>query len=165
MSQEKNKSKFEEWKSAVKNTPPERLLKINMQGYILQSIGLLIVCTILLFRGSWWWLIFAFIFSIWNNVSGFISAWKQYDEVVSLKKEMGIVEEDKSLHRNKASFIKSKLGKKAGWISIILSVLISYSSVSYFGWQWYHKTIMILCVFILYYFIYFKLGYSLAKRK
>ena len=28
-------SKFQQWKIAMKNTPPERLLKINMQGFVM----------------------------------------------------------------------------------------------------------------------------------
>jgi len=166
MEQKKEKSKFEEWKSAVRNTPPERLLKISMQGYVLQTIGLLAVCTILLFRGAWWWLIFAFIFATWNNVSSFISTWKQYDELINLKKEMGLdKKEDKSEHRNKASFIKSKFGKKAGWVCMMLSGLISYGIFEELGNAWYYRTLMAILILILYYLLYFKLTYFLAKIK
>jgi len=162
---QKETSKFEQWKTAVKNTPPERLLKISMQGYVLQSIGLLVVCIMLLINGTWWWLVFAFIFGIWNNVSGFISTWKQYDELKKLKEELALSGvKDTSPHRNKAEIIKSRLGVKAAWLSALISIFISYFGVSSFGWEWYHKTITIILALVLYYFIYFKGIYKLTQR-
>jgi len=164
MKEQKEISKFEQWKNAIKNTPPERLLRINMQGYILQSIGLIVVCImILLIKDSWWWLIFAFIFGLFNNYSGFVSNYQQYNQIIEYKKLANIKEEDKSPHRNKAKLIKKRLGKKVGWITAFSSAVISYLIVPK-NWKWYFKSpaiLFILC--ISYYLIYFKFFYWVAK--
>ena len=163
---EDKQSKFQQWKTAMKNTPPERLLKINMQGYVMQSIGLVVVCVmILLVRTEWWWLILAFGFALFNNYSGFVSNYQQYTQILEYKKLANIPEqEDKSPHRNKVRLIKEKLGKKVGWITAFSSVVISYILVP--SWKWYFKTpIMLLVICISYYLIYFKLFYWIARSR
>lgn len=158
------KSKFELWKQAVRNTPPERTLKINMQGYVLQSIGIIVVSILLLFS-EMWWLIFIFIFSLFNNFSGFVQSYKQYCQIVEMKKELNLKEpEDKSPHRKKAKLIKKHYGKKAGWLSAICSVFISYVLFGTLdGWYW--NIPLVLCVAVLYYLIYFRWFGYLAKSK
>ena len=157
-------SKFQQWKTAMKNTPPERLLKINMQGFVMQSIGLIVVCTVILFQTSWWWLIFAFIFGLFNQYSGFVSNYQQYSQILEYKKLAGIKEEeDKSPHRNKVKFIQERLGKKVGWITAFSSAVISYLIVPG-TWKWYFKSPAILFLICLcYYLIYFKFFYYVAK--
>ena len=159
-------SKFQQWKSAMKNTPPERLLKINMQGFVMQSIGLITVCTVILLQTTWWWLIFAFIFGLFNQYSGFVSNYQQYIQILEYKKLAGIKdEEDKSPHRKKAKLIKEVLGKKVGWITAFASAVISYSIIPG-DWKWYFKSpSILLLILVSYYLIYFKFFYYIAKRR
>jgi len=166
MKNQKQISKFQQWKTAMKNTPPERLLKINMQGFVMQSIGLIVVCVmILLTRRAWWWLILAFGFGLFNNYSGFVSNYQQYNQILEYKKLANIKEEDKSPHRNKAKLIKETLGKKVGWITAFVSAVISYLVVPG-EWKWYFKSPIILFVLCLsYYLIYFKFFYYVARRR
>lgn len=149
----------------MKNTPPERLLKINMQGYVLQSIGIIVVCTILVVTRSMWWLIFVFLFALWNNYSGFVSAYKQYTQVYQLRKELKLVSpEVKSPHLKKAMMIKDKFGKKAGWVSAIIAAAISLLIVNPLTARWYFKLLYIIMLPVFYYFFYFVIFFKLSRR-
>jgi len=101
-----------------------------------------------------------------NNFSAFVQNYKQYVQIRVMKKELNIKEpEDKSPHRRKVKQIKNKFGKKAAWISAVISVLIAYFS---FGTRegWYWNIPLVLTLGILYYLIYFKgFGYFAIKSK
>jgi len=158
-------SKFKQWKETLKNVPPERLLRVNLQGFALQTIGLIIACTmIVITRDIPWWLIFAFGFGIFNTISGFISTYQQYVQLLEIKKELNLFKEDKSPHRNKAKQIKDKFGLWPGWISFFFSALLIYIS---FDWvvnlKWYSYLLRGMLFFIFYYVIYFKIFFNLTK--
>jgi len=161
-------NRFKQWKQAMRNTPPERLLKINMQGFVLQSIGIIVVC-ILLITSPMWWLILVFVFSLWNNYSGLVQNYQQYKQIIELKKEFGVEEpEDKSPHRNKSRLVKEKYGKKAGWITAALSVTCTVGVMylitgEFVKWGWW-QVLAYPLFFLLYYLIYFKLLYGRAKN-
>lgn len=161
------KQKLTDWKEAMKNTPADRLLRIKMQGYILQSIGIIVVSIfVLLYRRDFWWIIFIFIFSLWQNYSGFVSTWKQYQQLKDMKEKMNIgpEKEDKSPHRKKSKLIKEKLGVWSGWVTALASCSISYLVVP--SWPWYLRgTSMLVLIILLYYLIYFVLLYKIAIWK
>jgi len=154
---------FQKWKQAMKNTPPERLMKINMQGHLLQSIGILVVCFILIYTRSMWWLIFIFVFALWNNYSGFISNYQQYNNIKELRKELNLkVPLIKSPHIKKVMLIKNKFGWKAGFISAISSVTISLLIINPLSSVWYYKLFYLITIPLIYYFIYFIIFYKIA---
>ena len=160
----KQKSKFEQWKEAVKNVPPERLLKINMQGYALQSLGVIAISVVLLFTDMWF-LIFIFLFSLWNNVSGLISQYQQYTQLIEMRKQLNLKQpEDKSPHRKKSRIIKKRVGRKADWISAIVSVGLAWFIVP--DWPFYFRTpLVVLLLGVFYYVFYFLIFYNIAKLK
>lgn len=162
-------TKYKQWKETLKNVPPDRLLKINMQGYILQSIGIIVVCIILIYTKLVWWLIFVFIFGLWNNYSGFVTSYQQYNQIRELRKELNLPEKKLvSPHLKKVKLIKERFGRKAGWTSVVVSVLFTYLFVGDFSGIWWIKTLKVLFAFILmlssYYILYFIIFYKLARR-
>lgn len=156
-------SKFKQWKQALRQVPPERLLKINMQGYVLQTFGIIFVSIMLLLRGLWY-IIFALIFVTWNNVAGFIAAYQQLKQIEELKKQLNIPEpEDKSPHRKKTKIIKETMGAIPGWVSAGLSVLGSFLIINPLGAVWYMKVAYFGLVVVFYYICYFYIMYFVAK--
>jgi hypothetical protein len=157
-------NKFQQWKEAMKNVPPERLLKINLQGFALQTIGLIVACTLIIISQTIpWWIVFAFGFSIFNTVSGFISTYQQYHQLIEIKKELNLFKEDKSPHRNKAKEIKERFGLWAGWISFISSAFVIYYLFDYNSLNWGMRLFSLVVFAVIYYLIYFKVFYNLTK--
>lgn len=163
---EKEGNIFGRWKQAVLNTPAERLLRVNMHGYFLQTFGLGFVSIMLLFNATWKWLIFAFVFSMWNTVSGFISSYQQYTQIVTMKKELGIPEEEeKSPHRKKVKFIKDTMGEMTGLICLLISVIISALIINPLNAIAYMLILFMVIVGLFYYLTFFIIAYRIAKFK
>ena len=158
------KTFIQDWKASIKRTPPDRLLKISMQGYIWQSIGIIIAC-IFLFKNGFWYIVLALCFSLLNNYAGFTGAYQQYSTIMALKKELNIIDsEDKSPYRNKVKLIQKELGRWPAWITIITAIApFIYVYVFYAGILWY--TLATLTFIIIYYLLYFQLFYRIARRK
>ncbi len=72
--------KLKELKEAIKNTSPDRLAKIEYQSHFMQIIGVALVCGILIYKG-FWWIIFAFVFSLGVSLSQGISAYQKYHAI------------------------------------------------------------------------------------
>ncbi len=154
-------SKFQEVKTAIKNTPPERLAKIEYQSHFMHMIGVSIVCGILIFKG-FWWIIFAFVFSLGVTFSQWISAHQKYRAIVSLigRREYDY-DSDKSFTRKRDYIIKQAFGKFNWILMAIASFAITYLAVPRDSW---YMNIAFSLVFLMtYIFLYFFLTYWVAK--
>jgi len=110
------KTKWQKWREATKNPPPERLCKIAANSYKLNIIGTFVTCAFLI-KFNLWYIIFAFIFSTLANWSGYKREMKQYNAIIEMKKKLGLIKEDfsedPSPTRSKFKRIDKYLGKWA----------------------------------------------------
>ena len=129
------KEKYKEWLEAVKNTPQEKLIKINIQGYILQAIAILAASAYIFFKvKSLRFLIFIYIFSLFNIYTSLIASWKQLEYYKKINKEFELNKKEnlteilkiKSPHVRKKKIINLAYGKKLNIFLIIFSLLLSY---------------------------------------
>jgi len=157
-------NKFQQIKEAIKNPPPERIAKTEYQSHFLNILGVLIVCAILIYKG-YWYIIFALIFSIGISYSQGISAYQRYLTIMSFKSEEDI-EKDISPSRKRSRIIESVFGKKMWWISIFISLCLTYFIVGVS--TWYHKMAFVLVVlflqFLTYFFIIYWIAYPFYRR-
>jgi len=113
--------------NAIKNPPPERLASIEYRSHLLQGIGIMFVCILLIAKG-FWYIIFAFIFGVGISYSQGITAFKKYEMIMSLKhpelaKEF---ENEKSPTRRRSKIINYVMGSSGKWMSVTLSVIIPF---------------------------------------
>lgn len=154
-------NKLEELKQAIKNTPPERLARVEYRSHFMQMFGVLIVCSILIYRG-YWWIIFAFIFSLGVSYSQGVSSYQKYNAIMEIigKKEYDPIK-DKSPTRKRDYIIKQVFPK---WIWIVAAAkagLIVYMWIPTNAWYMWISRAMIFI--LLYITIYFFLYYWVAK--
>jgi len=154
--------KLQELKEAMKHTPPHRLAKIEYQSHFLQIFGVSAVCGILIFRG-FWWIIFAFVFSIGVSISQFISAYQKYHAIVDI---VGIPEydpsKDKSFTRSRDYIVKSIYGRSMKWYCIATSVLGSFYFIPYH--TWYFKILFGTSIIVFYVLMYFYFAFYFANK-
>lgn len=119
-------SKLEQFKQAIANPPPERLAKIEYQSHFMGIIGTLVVSIILILKG-YWYVIFAFIFSIGVSYSQGISALMRYKMISSLVTPNLItdIENEKSYTRKRSMIINYIFGKHTGKLLIFIILLAS----------------------------------------
>lgn len=154
-------NKLKQLKKAIKNTPPERLAKIEYQSHFMQIIGVSIVCGILIFKG-YWWIIFAFIFSLGVSYSQGVSAYQKYLAIVSLigRKKYN-PKTDKSFTRKRDHYIKKHLGKYSWVFAALISVYVNIKFIPHNNW-W--QNIIFSFGFIFFYVvIYFFYFYWIIK--
>ncbi len=94
----------------IKALAPERLAKIEYQSNFLQIIGILAVCVILIYRG-YWYIIFAFIFSVGISYSHGIASFKKYKMIMQLHGTIYDPKTDKSPTRRRSHVIKTVFGR------------------------------------------------------
>lgn len=172
------KSKFKQFKEAVNNTPPERLAKVEYQSHFLQMLGVSAACIILIVKG-FWYVIFAFIFSLGISYSQGMMAYKKYHAIMNYveEKKPEDFENDISPSRRRSNIVKYIFGSKAKWISIILSVTFSllifvnkFSIPNITILQRILFTLgflftLLLTFIFLYLIVFFKLAYPMYKRR
>ncbi len=154
-------NKLKQIKKAIKNTPPERLAKIEYQSLFIHMIGVSVVCAILIWKG-FWWIIFAFIFSLGVSYSQWIGAMQKYRAIVGLvgKKKYN-PRRDKSFTRKRDYYIKQRLGKYTWTIAAFMSIIFNLMYVPHTNW-W--QNILFSFGFIFFYIvIYFFFFYALTK--
>ncbi len=153
--------KLQELKEAIKKTPPERLAKIEYQSHFMQMIGVSIVSGILIWKG-FWWVIFAFVFSIFISLSQGIGAYQKYTaikEIVGEKKYDPLT--DKSFTRKRDYYIKKMFGKYIWTLAVILSVALNLMYVEHSNW--WQNIIFSFSLLFFYIVIYFFFFYSVVK--
>lgn len=155
-------SKLQEVKEAIKNTPPERLAKIEYQSHFLQIIGVTAVSLVLIFKG-FWYIIFAFIFSVGISVSQGIGAYQKYNLIMSIiGKEKYNPKTDKSFTRSRDYINTSIFGLKSKFFSLVLSLALVFLVIPYH--TWYFKIFFAICLLAVHSIIYFRIIYSFANK-
>lgn len=175
---QETKSKWKEFVKQAKNPAPERIYQLNMQANIMQGIGTSAVCLILMFTGLWW-IIFAFVFTLIQNYTGYVTNRSQYNIVMMAKRmqegEKDVykeIEQEISPSRRKIKIIKKQLGRWPTFVSIILTGL--WAALIYqINYLWWYEnfwtkfalalTLFFGCLFI-YIFIYFVCFYGIANK-
>lgn len=152
-------NKLKQLKEAMKQTPPDRLAKIEYQSHFMQMIGVSAVCSILIFKG-FWWIIFAFIFSLGVSFSQFISAYQKYHAIKDIIGDTYNYKKDKSFTRKRSYIINKNIGWTAkvfsGFFAAIFCLyLIPYST-------WYFKILFMFSFIVFYLLLYFFPFYWLA---
>lgn len=160
-------SKLKQLKENMKNPPPERLARIEYKSHLYQALGVLFVCGFLIYKG-FWYIIFAFIFSIGISYSQGMAAYMRYKTIMEFREvpeHERDFEKDKSLTRRRKNIIESTFGKSAWWASIILSVVIMYllvdvsTVVRKVGFVFF----VVLVHILLYYFGIYYISYPIYK--
>ena len=120
-------SKLEQFKQAIANPPAERLAQIEYQSHFMGIIGTLVVSIILILKG-YWYVIFAFIFSIGVSYSQGMTALMRYKMISSLVTPDVItdIENEKSYTRKRSMIINYIFGKHTGKLLIFIIVLVFF---------------------------------------
>lgn len=148
--------KLKQLKQAIRNTPPERLAKVEYRSHFMQILGVMIVCAILIYKG-YWWIIFAFIFSLGVSYSQGVGAYQRYlaiMEIIGNKKYNP--NKDKSPTRRMDYIIKKQLGGFTPFITAVISVVFVWKYVPLT--TWYMKlggAMLAIFIYLVIYFIYF----------
>ncbi len=152
--------KLKQIKEAIKQTPPDRLAKIEYQSHFMQILGVALVCGILIWKG-FWWIIFAFVFSLGVSLSQGISAYQKYHAIKDIIGDTYDVKKDKSFTRKRDYIITSVFGRGIKWIALFLSIMISLLFIPYD--TWYFKILFALVTIIIYILVYFYFTFWIAK--
>ena len=159
---------WKKFKRAISNPPPERLAKIEYQSHLLQAIGIIFVCGMLIYKG-FWYIIFAMIFGVGVSYSQGITAYKKYVMIKSLTQEEDPrdYEKDISFTRRRHKIINYVIGKWGQIICSILAVLFTIYSINPY-WNRYILMVAyplsILVVYLsLYLFICYWMCYPIYK--
>jgi hypothetical protein len=153
-------NKFKQLKKAIKNPPAERLMKIEYQSHFLQILGVLFVCSILVYKG-FWYIIFAFIFSLGISYSQGITAYRKYNMIVNMNNSSYDYKKDKSPTRKRDYIIESVSGKFVKYGVILVSLIVTWD---WFGVEtWYHKLAFPFITIFIFLIIYFFPVYWIAK--
>ena len=155
-------NKLKEVKLAIKNTPPQRLAKIEYQSHFMHMIGVSVVCGILIWKG-FWWIIFAFIFSLGVTFSQWVSSMQKYKGIMEIvQPEPYDYKKDKSPSRRRDYIIKQTFGRYT-WI--VVAAFTIYTVIYYVPRDiWYMKLVFSLSIIFFYIFWYFFVTYWLAKK-
>ncbi len=146
-------------KDAILNPPPGRLEKIEYRSHFFQILGVLFVCAILIARG-FWWIIFAFIFSIGVSYSQGTAAYRRYKTLMMYQEEYD-PEIDKSPTRRADYIIRQAFGNWVWIWASIAAIGITYVIVPLTTIWWKISFTMIL--FLIYLLLYYGVFYSVAK--
>lgn len=145
---------------SMKNTPPDRLAKIEYQSHILSIIGNLIVCIILISKG-FWYIIFAFIFSFGVTYSQAVASYQKYISLKMMLGDSSLKNIEKSFTRSRDYEIKNRVGFWGRIIAFLGALVLTYFIIGFGRWYW---NILFTVVFlVLYLFIYFYPIYCITK--
>ncbi len=163
-------NKYQQWKQAIKNPPPERLAKVEYQSHFFQMIGITIVCIILIIKG-FWYIIFALIFGLGISYSAGMSAYIKYRNIMALLKPEHFSEydHDNSPTRRRAKIVTHVFGKSAKWITLVLAVIASFAilgtSYSRVTLSLLYPIVSIIFYFMIYFYVFYWVAYPIYKRK
>ncbi len=154
-------NKLKQLKEAIKNTSPDRLAKIEYQSHFMQMIGVSTVCGILIFKG-FWWIIFAFIFSLGVSLSQFISAYQKYHAIKDIIGDTYDVNKDKSFTRKRDYINTQVFGPVMKWACGFVSIVTALFLVPYN--TWYLKILFSFSIIAFYIFFYFFFTFWFANK-
>lgn len=161
--------KLERLKQAIKNPPAERLAKIEYRSYFLNILGTLIVSVILIAKG-YWYIIFAFIFTLGASYSQAMTALQKYKMITrfSYKPRPEDFEEDISPSRKRQNIIKYVM-KGDTIVASTLAVVSSAFIINPLHARWYMQIVLLVLIFAFYIFYYFFvlywITYPIYKKK
>ena len=153
-------NKYKELKEAMGNPPPQRLAKIEYQSHFLSMIGVMFVCIVLLSKG-FWYIIFAFVFSLGISYSQGMSAYRKYVNIMNVvePEQAKEFENDISPTRRRSKIIDYVFGKHTlkivGVISVIITVFLVDPTMS----RWLLVPVYLMSIMLLYIVIYFLILY------
>ena len=154
-------NKLKQLKEAVKNTPPDRLAKIEYQSHFMQILGVALVCGILIYKG-FWWIIFAFVFSLGVSLSQGISAYQKYHAIKDIIGDTYDIKKDKSFTRKRDYIINQVFGPLVKWACGGVAVITSLFIVPFN--TWYFKILFTFSIIAIYIFLYFFFTFWIANK-
>lgn len=156
-------TKWNQFKLAVQNPPPDRLAAIEYRSHFLQIMGVLLVCIILIVKG-FWYVIFAFIFSMGISYSQGMSAYQKYKTIKSfmIPENPEDFEKDLSLTRKRSKIVKYIFGDKVGWFISIIAVVGAAFIINPSLSRWYLNIAYVLAIMFIYVLLYFFIAYWVA---
>lgn len=158
-------TKLQDLKKALSNPPPERLAKIEYKSHFYNILGNLVVSGILVAKG-YWYILFAFIFTVGVSYSQGVSAYQKYLMIRKFNEENpSSVEMDKSPTRRRRRIIEEQI---AGWLTylpILIGILIAFLIYNPLGTPWYTKVAFTFFVVIIYLILYYFPMYWIALAK
>jgi len=163
-------SKYKDWKEAMRNTPPERLARIEYQSHFFQMMGISIVCIVLIIKGLWW-VIFAFIFGLGISYSGGMSAYIKYRNIMALLKPEHFSEYDKdqSPTRRRGKIVDHVFGKGAKWVAIVIAVGFAFvmlgNNYSRITLSLLYPITSIIFYIAIYFMLFYWVAYPMYKRR
>lgn len=152
-------NKLEELKTTIRNTPPERLAKVEYRSHFLQILGTIAVCSILVYKG-YWYIIFAFIFSLGVSYSQGVSSYQKYNAIMEIRGNHYDPIKDKSPTRKRDYLIKKTFGSLFWFIVVLFSFFLTYLIVP--TTRWYMKVSFAMVFLLIYLLLYFFLLYWVA---
>jgi uncharacterized membrane protein len=171
------KEKWNKFAQALKSPSPETIYTINMQQYIMQAIGTIIVCAVLLYQKQMWWLIFAFVFSLLGCYTGYVTNRIQREQVLAVRKlmnpqnEFEEIEKEISPSRKKSKIIKKIMGI---WGNLAWLITLSLVGLAAFSlWNWAYQTfwtkflfalILFIATIIIHLFVYYFAFFRIANH-
>ncbi len=160
--------KLQQLKEAMQNPPPERLAKIEYQSHFMTMLGVSVVCVVLILKG-FWYIIFAFIFSLGISYSQGMTSYAKYKNIMMIVKPEDPSNYDKDISptRRRSKIVHYVFKDNAKWASIITSVAVSFmiigppslvKSLAYF--------ILIPLIFsLMYFFFFYWMAYPVYKKE
>ncbi len=160
-----DKNRIEEIKKIVTNPPPERLAKVEYQSHFLQILGTLTVCGFLFYKG-YWYIIFAFIFSVGVSYSQGVTAYRKYKAILEIVGEKYDPELDKSPTRKMDYIIKQIFGFWAKLISLALSGTILYYIIGIESWaaRIVFPFLLVFFYLMIYFIVFFRVANFFYKK-
>jgi hypothetical protein len=155
-------TKIQELKEAMKNPPPERLARIEYRSHLFQALGVTFVCIVLIQKG-FWYIIFAFIFSLGISYSQGMTAYKRYEAILAMKdpEKMEDYEKDISPTRKRNKIIESVL-PHSKWLSSIFAVVASVAFIDATLSRWLLMLLYPLSIIFIYVLFHFFLLYYIC---
>ena len=170
-------NKLQQFKNNLKSPPPQRLAKVEYQSHIMNIFGVTLTSIILIAKG-YWYVIFAFIFSIGSSYTLAMGAYQKYNMIMLAlgKPRPESFDSDISPSRRRSNINQFVLGKYAFWISSFYACGITLLIINPIGkglsWaisHWYLELamfMMIIAIYIIFYFfILYWICYPIYKKR
>lgn len=162
-------NKLKEFKEAVKNTPPERLARIEYRSHFLQACGITFVSIFLLMKG-FWYIIFAFIFGLGISYSQGVTAYQKYHTILALigKEKPEDFENDISLTRRRSKIIQSVFYPAkflSIGLSVITTVLLIDPELPRLTLSFLYPMVILILYIGIYFIFFYSICYPIYKRR
>lgn len=132
-------------------------------------LGVAVVCTFLVLKG-FWYIIFAFIFSVGVSYSQGVTAYRKYLMLKELagKESPEDFDNEISPTRRRNKIIRFVFGEKIHWVSTLLSVIAALLIIDPTINRWIYSLAVFMTMFIVYvlfhFFILYWISYPVYKK-